>query len=299
MHQILYKMKEKKVYLTIIAILGLAIVFLIYFMMQQKQVATEAMAELEKTVSEKTDVTNELNGLLNQYEMLETDNDSLNARLGMESEKIKELLEELKTVKFSNKQQIEQYKKEAETLRNIMRSYIKQIDSLNTLNQNLVAENTEVKEKYQLLTNEKDLVTKQKDSLVGQVAEAASLRVGSLTVTALSKRDSETSRAERVKTIRTCVNVKENFMAQKGTRDIYVRLSLPDGTILLQSSEDLFNYGGEMIAYSATRQFDFTGDQSQVCVFYKHTGEELKPGVYKVDVFIEGNRLSSASFELK
>lgn len=292
-------MKEKPVYITIIVVLSLSVVFLIYSLNSQITETTLAMAELEKTVSEKTSVTNELNGILQQYELLETDNDSLNAKLSKESEKIKELLSELKNVKLSNKQVIDQYKKEAETLRAIMRSYIKQIDSLNTMNQNLVAENTEVKEKYQLLTDEKDMVMKQKDSLVGQVAEASALRVGGLSVTALSKRDSETSRAERVRTIKTCVDVKENVLAKKGLRNIYVRLAMPDGTILYQSSEDMFSYGGEMIAYSASRQFEYNGEVEHVCVFYKHLGDDLKPGTYKVDVFIDGNRLSSASFELK
>ena len=60
--------------------------------------------------------------------------------------KRKQELFKLLSINASNIQLIKKYKSEISTMREIMKSYIVQIDSLNTRNKILVAENTEIKQ---------------------------------------------------------------------------------------------------------------------------------------------------------
>ena len=72
--------------------------------------------------------------------------DSLTDQLGAEQDKIRQLLKR----DASNATKIRMYQRELETLRKVMRSYIVQIDSLNTRNQELTAENIQVRGERQL-----------------------------------------------------------------------------------------------------------------------------------------------------
>ena len=84
--------------------------------------------------SEKDDLTGELIALQNDYAELSTTNAAINDSLAVEKEKVVQLIERLQKTDATNRAKIKQYEKEVGTLRTIMRGYIAQIDSLNTLN---------------------------------------------------------------------------------------------------------------------------------------------------------------------
>ena len=119
-------------------ILAGAFVFLVVRYFDQKNKMTEMETALTQ---EKDSLANQLRLIIKGYDTLKTDNDSLKAGLEREKNKIKKLL----TLNASNIQLIKKYKSEITTMREIMKSYIVQIDSLNTRNKALSAENTEIK----------------------------------------------------------------------------------------------------------------------------------------------------------
>lgn len=293
------KQNKSKATLIIAIILGISVVALTVAFLAQKQKADELLNELNKSNSEKTEVTEELQNMLTQYDNLKSNNDTLNQRLAQEQTKIKKLLKEIKKVKYSNKIALEQYKKETQTLRQIMRSYIVQIDSLNTLNKNLIAENNEVKNKYQAIQEEKQELIHVSDSLSGKVAEAQQLLVGDLSIVGLNKRNKETMRISRILKFKTCFRIKENKIAHKGIHKAYVRIVMPDESVLFESSENLFKYQDKQIVYSAMREFNYQGKELNLCVYYKHQTPQLVSGEYGVDIFIDEVKTNSATFILK
>ena len=88
------------------------------------------------TVDKET-LTAEMVQLQQDYSALSSTNDTLNNELMLEKEKVAQLIERVKKTEAKNKAQLRKYEKELGTLRSIMRGYIKQIDSLNTLNTSL------------------------------------------------------------------------------------------------------------------------------------------------------------------
>ena len=93
---------------------------------------------------EKEDLTVQMVELQQDYASLSTTNDTLNNELMHEREKVAQLIERIQKTEANNKVKLRQYEKELGTLRAIMRGYIKQIDSLNTLNSTLRAEAAEI-----------------------------------------------------------------------------------------------------------------------------------------------------------
>ena len=120
-------------------ILAGALIFLVFLYFNQKN----NMIEMETILTqEKDSLATELRHMVNAYDTLKSNNDTLNAGLEKERARIVKLL----SINASNAQLIKRYKSEITTMREIMKSYIVQIDSLNTRNKVLVAENSEIRQ---------------------------------------------------------------------------------------------------------------------------------------------------------
>jgi regulator of replication initiation timing len=61
---------------------------------------------------------------------------------------VRDLLIEVEQTKKVSYEKISDYQKQVTTLRGIMRDFVVQIDSLNRRNEQLMAENTQVKEQF-------------------------------------------------------------------------------------------------------------------------------------------------------
>jgi len=290
--------KKSKVQSIILIILALGIIGLVIDKILQKNKTDEIIVELTESNTEKQNISDELKGLYQQYDGLKTDNDSINVKLGVEQTKIKKLMEELKYVQISNATKIKELKQEVSTMRTIMRSYIVQIDSLNTKNQQLTVENKDVKNKYQTALSEKKGLSSERDSLAGTVQKAATLKAINMIATGINIRGKETNKISNLDKIKVCFTVDENIIASKGNKTVYLRIAKPDKYVLIESEYNLFEFEGKQIAYSAKRDIVYKGDQTDICIYYKKT-EELIPGLYYVDLFADGKRIGTMAFSLK
>lgn len=79
-------------------------------------------------------------------------------------------------------------KKELKTVRAVLRSYVIQIDSLNRLNESLMAENKEVKSKYSAATAQINNLSQEKKNLNEKVSLAAQLDATNIVAQPLNKR---------------------------------------------------------------------------------------------------------------
>ncbi len=141
---------------TIILTLGLIALVVLYYNQKNK------MVEMEQVLTEEKDsLANELRMMMYGYDTLKTSNDTLNAEIQRERTRIQKLLE----VNASNAQLIRKYKAEISTMRDIMKSYIVQIDSLNTRNQILTAENVEIKQQMTVVQESNVELEKVKEEL--------------------------------------------------------------------------------------------------------------------------------------
>ena len=169
-------MKKKVLIPLIVVILALigGIAYLLGNLEQQKQVNRDMqeLAELDKQEME-----NEYERFALQYSEMKTqiNNDSIVEQLTQEQMKTQKLLEELKKVKADDAREITRLKKELATVREVLRSYIIQVDSLNRLNESLKQENTRVNAVLQERNSQIAGLSSEKASLSEKVAIAAQL----------------------------------------------------------------------------------------------------------------------------
>ena len=287
-----------KTLLIIVIIMTIVLGWLIYNNFQQKNEQAKTNKELVEVKSDKAAIEEELEGMIVRYDGLKTDNEELNVKLETEKQKIKETLEQLKRVKRNDRVKIKLLQEETETLKSIMKDFVKQIDELNTENIRLVSENSEIRQNYDDEMARTETLTYLKDSLSTQVKKAKELKAENISVEILNIRDNITNRASKLHKVKVCFTIDNNVLAAKGTRNSYMRIAAPDGIILLSKESGMFNYQGKEIAFSSKRELTYEGKKTNVCVFWTADSEQA-PGKYSIDIFMDGSQIGEQKFSLK
>lgn len=292
-----YQNPEKKtpvILVLIVIILAIAVAFLGYKYYSESQRLEDTTVEKEILEDVKSDLEKQLRDMIVEYDSLKTESDSINTLLSKEQDKIRKLLR----IQASDAEKIKKYKEELETLRKVMRSYIVQIDSLNTRNRMLTEENLQVRQQLSMAENQNVELSKEKEILSTQVKLAKVLSAKGIIVEPLTKGDNSTNKAKKIAKIAVGFTVRENAVAEAGRKVIYLRILNPDNIALSNSSGDLFTFNGEKIVYSAKREIDYDNKDIDVKIYWDKT-EELKPGNYTAILYAEGYEIGSAVFTLK
>ncbi len=274
-----------------LAVLTIALGVKLYLDNQTLNEKEEAIKLVEK---QKIGLEVELNELIIGYDSLKTDNDSINQELEVEQNKIRRLLR----INASNSQKIKMYQKELGTLRKIMRSYIVQIDSLNTLNIELTAENTEVKEQLQQVESDFEKLTETKEELTSVVEQAQKLAAKNVLGVGLNSKSKPKDKVDKVAKIRVCFSVRENKIAETGKKLVYLQLIRPDNVTLSSPEAATINVGEDNIVYSAKRELEFDKMDIDMCIYWDAI-EELIPGNYTINLYCEGHKIGTSTMTLK
>lgn len=287
-----------KMSLLIVAviILVLAIGGAIYYILKQQTQMDEIVQgyDLDKETLE-----DEFNELSLQYEGYKFDvgNDSLMSKLSTEQSKVQRLQEELRTIKSTNKVRIAELKKELSTLRRIMRNFVVQIDSLNTANHKLREEKKQVERKYRQASSIASKFKKETEKLNERVTMASKLNATAISVKAITGRGRIAKRISQIDQLVIDFKIAKNITAEVGEKEVYVRIMKPDDDILLKSRANVFAYENGEINYSLKRNIVYDGEDLPVTLYWK-VEEFLSTGNYRIDIFIDGNRIGKKVFEL-
>jgi cell division protein FtsB len=276
--------------IAISIILAGALIFLVFLYFNQKN----NMIEMETVLTqEKDSLATELRHMVNAYDTLKTNNDSLNAGLEKERARIVKLL----SINASNAQLIKKYKSEITTMREIMKSYIVQIDSLNTRNKVLVAENTEIRQQITQVRSTNTELSKVKEELSSKVEIASVIQAKNITAASLNKNRKETTRINLLDKLRICFTLRENPLAKAGTKEVFMRVIRPDSLVIASSPDNLFEYKGNKMIFSANRQVDYMNQDIEMCIFLDNTGDFII-GNYSVELYLEDNIIGRTTFML-
>ncbi len=290
------KAKERRNNIIVIVLSVVLVTLAVLYFMKDREHRT-IVKELNR---EKDSIQVELSGLVYRYDSLSTENDTINEQLYLAQSKVKNLLTEIEQTKKVSLQQINSYQKQVTTLRGIMRNFVVQIDSLNRRNQELLAENLEVKQQYKQVETEKQQLTEEKQMLEKNLERAAVLQVRELVADALNSRSKETRFANRAEQLRVYFVLAENVTARRGTKNIYVRIMRPDQLLMSKSENNIFQFEDLKIQYSAMREVVYEGHDLPVAIFWDNNGEaDLMPGNYTVDLFADGHNIGTTSIELR
>ncbi|MDY4044273.1 MAG: hypothetical protein SOY65_10800 [Marinifilaceae bacterium] len=285
--------KDTTLWIIIGALAVILIVLSVFFMIEHK----ENKANMEAIMSEKEVLQQELTDLSHDYDNLRTDNDTLNARLAHEQEKIAQLMESMKKFRNNSYAEINRYKKEIGTLKSVLRSYVVQIDSLNQLNQKLLAENTEVKKQMNWVRERNKTLEQKTEKMAETLEKASTLNVESISVYPINKREKETS-LKKCYQLKTEFTIERNITAKRGTKTIYLRFTRPDGQVIAASSKSFFKFQNTTLTYSARREIEYEGERLEVAIYWPNDGSLIR-GEYIADLFCDNQQIGTTKFILK
>lgn len=271
-------------------ILAAALIFLVVMYFDQKN----KMVEIETVLTqEKDSLANELRLMVHGYDTLKTDNDTLMANLQRERDRIVQLL----SINASNVQLLKKYRAEIGTMREIMKGYIVQIDSLNTLNQQLMAENIGIKQQISEVQNTNVELTRAKEELTSKVSVASVIQAKDINAVTLNKKRKETTRIANIDKLRICFTLRENPIAAAGEKEVFMRIIRPDSLVITTSPDNLFDFNGDKLVYSASRLVDYMNQDIEMCIFLDNTGDFIE-GTYSVELYLENNIIGRTTFAM-
>ena len=247
---------------------------------------------------EKAELTQQLLNLQSDFETLNSDYESINSQLDTSREQVALLIDKLSKTEATNRAKIRQYEKELGTLRSIMRGYIVQIDSLNTLNKQLTADAAAARREAAESRQANENLTRQVENLSGQVAAGSVVKARGLHLAAYNSSDRVTDRSSRVTYFVATLSLVANEIAEHGPIRVYVRVKDPNGNVIVNSSSTDFTVGGETLTASASREVDYEGQDVELSIYIKEVGE-LGKGIYTAEAYTTKTALGRAELMLR
>lgn len=247
---------------------------------------------------EKAELAQQMVALQSDFENLNSDYESINHQLDTSREQVAQLIEKLNKTEATNRAKIRQYEKELGTLRSIMKGYIVQIDSLNTLNKRLTADAAAARQEAAESRRANEELTQQVSNLSEQVNAGKVLKARGITLTAHYGNDKVGDRHSRVRYMMANLSLLENSLAERGPVRVYVRVKDPEGVLLMNNESGEFLVNDVAMQATASREVDYEGAEVDLSIYINDTGEFVK-GIYTLEAYTEKGLLGRAECLLR
>jgi hypothetical protein len=293
---------NKKLFIIIgLSAVILALIAVVVYFSRELRQSQQNLAEFEEiAIFEKEMLEEEFERFSMEFNNFPTTihNDSLVRLLDEEKMRVQQLLEELRVTKATNRRRILELERELSTVREVMRSYIVQIDSLNRENTRLTQENREVRQQANVANARVEILSREREVLTETVARASQLDVTNFSFTGLNNRNRPANRAGQLVNLQFNYTISKNITTPPGMKTIFLRITRPDGEVMTKSPDNLFPFENGNIAYSSRHDFEYEGETMNVVIFWK-VDEILQVGTYRADFFIDGNHVGRFNFEIR
>lgn len=289
---------SKKTLYALIAVVAILIGAMAYLIFSLNKSNEENKQMLELVEMDKKEMENEYERFAMQYNEMKTqvNNDSLMAQLEQEQQRTQELLEELRRTKKNDAAEITRLKKELATMREVLKSFVAEIDSLNRLNTQLNAENANLRQQQVVQQQQISTLSSEKASLSDKVAIASQLDAIGIRVNALNKKGKEAKKVADVKKFQISFSIARNVTAAAGYKTIYVRILKPTSEVI--SGGGSFAFENRNLEYSIRKDIEYNGEETPVTV-YRDVTEMLIAGQYRIQIFADGKNIGSSSISFE
>jgi hypothetical protein len=287
----------------IIALLMGSNILTLWLYWKEKNKVAEQIVVTEKVLVERNTIESDLKSLQKEYETLQTSDAALQKEIDEKKAYIEQLLKEAQKHK-GDAYIIAKLKKETDTLREIMKGFVRTIDSLGTLNQTLRVEKAEVLKE---LDNEKTKITtlnKEKDELKatiekGSILTCFNVKAIAVKVKSGGKKESQTDKAKRADKIKVSFTLGENKIAKPGEKTIFIRVITPDGKEMAKNYDENYKFSfDKSTGYFAGKETLNYANVEISGVTYCEGSEPLVPGNYIVEVTCDGVVIGSTNLKL-
>lgn len=296
---------------ALLLLLAGAIIFSVKQVSSLRQEVADAQAQNEQLqiANDQLQLSNELDAINSEFQQYENQavelaNDTILAKYTAAKAKVEQLMNELKSQKATSQAEIEaksakikELQGEISTLRDLLRHYIAQVDSLSKENTGLKAENAEIRTVNETLSSQVQEVSQKNEALSQRMTLAEKLNVTGVSLQALNGKGKNEKNVTKAKQLKVTFTIPQNNSTPVGPKTIYMRLTGPEGSLL--GNVGSFSFEGASVACTAKRTVEYAGDEIPGVTMYWDVNTTLNPGDYTVELFADNYRLTSRRFTLK
>ena len=298
--------KEQVLLYALIAALVLAVVFAIVMLFRNVSIKNDLKVLEEEKEMQRIDFQYEVDSLMKVHNKLKESYGELSQELAQKDSIIQADAVEIKKL-LDSQWDYYRIKKKVAALQEISQNYVRQMDSLYRVNQELEAENERIREEYQAERRQNNTLTRQKEELTNKVNLATVLRIYNLTADAVrfkgGSHETETDKAGRTERIRVMFTIGQNDLVDAGPKTFYLRIADPTKQIITKGMGDeyAFTYQGELLQYTEKVTVNYENKEKDVRAYYiKPSGKNMQPGYYFVDIYDDNdNLIGQTSFDLR
>jgi len=288
------------VIITILLVFNLGLFYLWQTGKNERKVLTDVNKEITLDNKAKDKAIAAAEDLIAQYRedslKLAENNIQISEELAKKSNEVARLAFLLKKEKKNNSELVGE-------LNNRIKDLMASLVELEEKNATLTVQNDSLRSQNQELFREKNdlaLEGKKLKTLASRLT-ASEIKVDPLKKTLFTGSEKSTVKANRVKAIRISFSLNANKLAAKGTKDIYVKVTGPEGITLAKPGQGgiLELLDGTSTKYSLITSVEYEAETKQVpAIIWQPTGK-LTEGKYTVELFTEGYLLGSAALDLR
>lgn len=248
------------------------------------------------------DLKTDFQNMLKTYDALlekdKTQADSINAQKA----RIEELIQQVEKGKMTA-YQLYELRKENETLRKIMKGYVVQIDSLNTLNIQLTSELDSTSTQLNLTKDERDKIQELAEQQGETIDKAKKLQAYNFSSGALRGKlngtVTATTKARNSVQLKSSFTISENSVTSKGNKAVYLQITDPNGKIFQKRASNVISTESGDVSFTDMKTINYTGSRIDVAIYYDLNDQKIDKGNYKVKIYCQGQMIGSDSFSLK
>lgn len=200
--------------------------------------------------------------------------------------------------------------KEITALNNKIKSYTsllqekdQEITQLREVNQQLSAENKDLKFSQAEIEENIVKLNLKKEELEEKVNIAAKLKAENIIISAVNSRGREREdgfRNRQLERLKINFNMADNKVAEKGPRDIYVQIIAPNNQAIfdIARGSGTFMIDGREEFYTAHQDIMFDNTK-QILTYFYEKGSKYVVGIYQVKIYADNYQIGNGSFEVK
>ena len=280
---------DKRVKVIVLS-LSVVIVLLATFLVWNKVQSEEQLALMIENVEQKNALRDDLDDLIDEHEMLKDENVELSDQLFSKDSLINAYSNEIKNL-LRSQADLNKARVKIKRLREISKKYVNALDSLYILNASLQFENDSVKKANRFITNKNRDLVKTNKNLSQKVSTASVLKLEDISIEGLyyraSGREVTTSRANKIQNFKICYTILENQIADKGEKELYVRILDGKGNVLNVSNmiQEL-ELSDTTIQYTTKYSIDYQNTSINECQLWTR-GNILSSGTFTFEFLID------------
>jgi hypothetical protein len=252
-------------------------------------------------IEQKNMLRDELDDLIDEHDDLLDEYGDLNEQLHEKDSMIQQQIAEIRNL-IRTKSDLNEARKKITALKDISKRYLANIDSLLVVNEVLAFEKDSVVNVNKNINWKNYKLNKQNKKLAEKVSKGSVLEVLDVEIETIrykkAGREVVTKYAKKVQKIRTCFAVAANLISDAEMKTVYVQIINENGELIRGNESQKTIVSDSTVEYTGTANFEYNNIEITHCFEWERV-QVLSPGIYLINLIIEGNIAAQTTLKLR